>query len=140
MVTPVGIAYTFRMLVDTTKGPLAPIWLHFGWGAIAWVKDPWAARWVIVLGDCWQWIPFMFIVLLAALENLPRDQVVGLVIDTDNEIKWQKGFVSRELLEGEAGQPGARAKLIYLMGKRKMEMVETVLVNELPDRLDGKMM
>ena len=81
MVTPVGIAYTFRMLVDTTKGPFAPIWTYFGWGAIPWVKDPWAARWVIVLGDCWQWIPFMFIVLLAALENQPRDQVEAAIVD-----------------------------------------------------------
>jgi multiple sugar transport system permease protein len=87
MVTPVGIAYTFRMLVDTTKGPFAPIWMYFGWGAIAWVKDPWAARWVIVLGDCWQWIPFMFIVLLAALENQPRDQVEAAIVDGAS--RWQ---------------------------------------------------
>ena len=26
MVTPVGIAYTFRMLTDTTQGPFAPFW------------------------------------------------------------------------------------------------------------------
>ena len=32
MITPVGIAYTFRMLTDTTKGPFAPIWQYFGWG------------------------------------------------------------------------------------------------------------
>jgi multiple sugar transport system permease protein len=81
MVTPVGIAYTFRMLVDTVKGPLAPIWEWFGWGAIAWVTDPWAARWVIVLGDTWQWTPFMFIVLLAALENQARDQVEAALMD-----------------------------------------------------------
>jgi len=87
MVTPVGIAYTFRMLVDTTKGPFAPIWEFFGWGAIAWVKDPWAARWVIVLGDSWQWTPFMFIVLLAALENQPRDQVEAAIVDGAS--RWQ---------------------------------------------------
>ena len=26
MITPVGIAYTFRMLTDTSKGPFAPLW------------------------------------------------------------------------------------------------------------------
>ena len=87
MVTPVGIAYTFRMLVDTVKGPLAPIWEWFGWGAIAWVTDPWAARWVIVLGDTWQWTPFMFIVLLAALENQSRDQVEAALMDGASQ--WQ---------------------------------------------------
>jgi multiple sugar transport system permease protein len=87
MVTPVGIAYMFRMLVDTTKGPFTPIWQFFGWGAIAWVKDPWAARWVILLGDTWQWTPFMFIVLLAALENQPRDQVEAAIVDGASH--WQ---------------------------------------------------
>ncbi len=81
MVTPVGIAYTFRMLVDTTIGPFTPIWEFFGWGAIPWVTIPWAARWVILLGDTWQWTPFMFIVLLAALENQPRDQVEAAIVD-----------------------------------------------------------
>jgi len=87
MVTPVGIAYTFRMLVDTTVGPFTPIWQYFGWGAIPWVTIPWAARWVIVLGDTWQWTPFMFIVLLAAIENQPRDQVEAAIVDGAS--RWQ---------------------------------------------------
>jgi len=87
MVTPVGIAYTFRMLVDTTIGPFAPVWEFFGWGAIPWATIPWAARWVIMLGDTWQWTPFMFIVLLAALENQPRDQVEAAIVDGAS--RWQ---------------------------------------------------
>jgi len=27
-----------------------------------------------MIGDAWQWIPFMFIVLLAGLESLPTEQ------------------------------------------------------------------
>ena len=42
MITPVGIAYTFRMLTDTTKGPFTPIWQYFGLGETSWVVDPWA--------------------------------------------------------------------------------------------------
>ena len=30
MITPVGIAYMFRMLTDTSKGPLAPLWRGSG--------------------------------------------------------------------------------------------------------------
>lgn len=87
MVTPVGVAYTFRMLVDMSKGPFAPIWEYFGWGAIPWVTNPWAARWVIMLGDTWQWTPFMFIVLLAALENQPRDQVEAAIVDGASQLQ-----------------------------------------------------
>ena len=30
MITPVGIAYMFRMLADTSKGPFAPLWKLLG--------------------------------------------------------------------------------------------------------------
>jgi multiple sugar transport system permease protein len=81
MITPIGIGYAFRMLADTTKGPFAPLWQWFGLGNFAWVSDPWAARIFIVVGDSWQWIPFIFVVLLAALENVPRDLVEAGHVD-----------------------------------------------------------
>jgi multiple sugar transport system permease protein len=34
-----------------------------------------------MIGDAWQWIPFMFIVLLAAIENQPREQVEAAMVD-----------------------------------------------------------
>ena len=81
MVTPVGIAYMFRMLADTHKGPFADIWTWLGLADFAWAADPWTARIVVLIGDTWQWTPFMFIVLLAAIENQPRDQLEAARID-----------------------------------------------------------
>ena len=81
MVTPVGIAYMFRMLADTHKGPFADIWVGLGLADFAWAADPWTARIVVLIGDTWQWTPFMFIVLLAAIENQPRDQLEAARID-----------------------------------------------------------
>lgn len=75
MITPVGIAYAFRMLADMSKGPIAPLWNGLGLVEFAWAADPWLARLVVVVGDSWQWIPFIFIVMLAALESQPRDTV-----------------------------------------------------------------
>ena len=72
IITPVGAAFLFRMVTDTGKGPLAPVWdLVFGDTAYTWIDDPWPARIAIVLADTWQWTPFMFIILLAAVESLP---------------------------------------------------------------------
>ena len=51
--------------------------------------------------------------------------------------KWQRGLVSFEPISGEPGQPGAKSNLVYQMGKRRIEMVETILTRELPDRFDG---
>jgi ABC-type sugar transport system permease subunit len=80
MVTPVGIAYTFRMLADMSVGPVAPVARFFP-GALTWAQDAWSARWVVLLSDTWQWTPFMFIVLLAAIEGQSREQVEAAQLD-----------------------------------------------------------
>jgi multiple sugar transport system permease protein len=87
MITPVGVAYMFRMLTDTDKGPFQPIWQAMGLGLYSWVTNPWGARWAIMLGDIWQWTPFMFIVLLAALEGQSIEQVEAALVDGAN--RWQ---------------------------------------------------
>jgi multiple sugar transport system permease protein len=81
MVTPVGVAYMFRMLADMQKGPLAPLSAAFGLGAWSWADQAWSARLMVLIGDTWQWTPFMFIVLLAAVENQPRDQLEAARLD-----------------------------------------------------------
>ena len=87
MITPVGVAYMFRMLTDTGKGPLQPLWAAVGLTDYSWVNDPWGARVAVMVGDIWQWTPFMFIVLLAALEGQDQDTVeAGLV---DGASRWQ---------------------------------------------------
>jgi multiple sugar transport system permease protein len=87
MITPVGIAYTFRMLTDTTKGPFTPIWQYFGWTETSWLVDPWGARLAVMVGDAWQWIPFMFVVLLVAIESQPQDQREAALVDGAS--RWQ---------------------------------------------------
>ena len=81
MITPVGVAYMFRMLADTTKGPFQPIWGALVLYNTSWVNDPWGARAAVMIGDIWQWTPFMFIVLLAALEGQSVDQVEAATVD-----------------------------------------------------------
>ena len=87
MITPVGVAYMFRMMTDTTKGPFAPLWQLFGLTDFAWAATAWGARIAVMIGDAWQWIPFMFIVLLAALEGQPREQVEAAMVDGAG--RWQ---------------------------------------------------
>lgn len=48
-----------------------------------------------------------------------------------------KGLQSFETFEGEAGQEGAKSKLVSQMGKRRIEMVETILQRQLPDFFSG---
>lgn len=87
MITPVGVAYLFRMLTDTSKGPLYPLWNHFGLSDVSWVTNPWGARLAVMIGDIWQWTPFIFIVLLASLESVPEELLEAGVVDGAN--RWQ---------------------------------------------------
>jgi multiple sugar transport system permease protein len=87
MITPVGVAYMFRMVTDTSKGPLTPVWQAFGLTGFSWVTDPWGARTAILIADIWQWTPFMFIVLVAALESQSAEPLEAAVVDGANS--WQ---------------------------------------------------
>jgi multiple sugar transport system permease protein len=87
MITPLGIGYAFKMILDITKGPFKPFWEFIGLRDWAWSTDAWAARWFVVLGDSWQWIPFIFIVMLAALENVSKDQVEAAQVDGASSVQ-----------------------------------------------------
>jgi multiple sugar transport system permease protein len=87
MITPVGVAYMFRMLTDTSKGPFTPIWQALGLTDFSWVNNPWGARTAILIADIWQWTPFMFIVLVAALESQPVEPIEAATVDGANP--WQ---------------------------------------------------
>ncbi len=63
----------------------------------------------------------------------PRHEVVKLFENTDNMKYWQKGLVNFEHISGEPGKPGAESLIKYDMGKRKIEMIETVTFNKLPE-------
>lgn len=69
--------------------------------------------------------------------NLPRKTVVDLFDNPDNMPKWQEGFISFEPISGEPGKKGSKSKLKYKMGKREIEMVETITKNALPDEFNG---
>jgi len=69
--------------------------------------------------------------------NLPRDRVIELFDSFENLKEWQEGLVSHEHLSGEPGRPGAKTKLLYDMGKRRVEMIETILTRDLPDEFSG---
>jgi multiple sugar transport system permease protein len=94
MITPVGVAYLFRMLADTSKGPLYPLWLRFGLTDVSWSTNAWGARLAVMIGDVWQWTPFIFIVLLAAIETLPHELTEAARVDGANRLQvfWRITF------------------------------------------------
>ena len=87
MMTPIGIAYTFRMITDSTVGPLAPVFQALGFEEFALTVTTWGARSAIVISDTWQWTPFMFIVLLSAIVSQPTEPLEAAKIDGAGRFK-----------------------------------------------------
>ncbi len=65
--------------------------------------------------------------------NLPRERVIELFDNTENLYKWMKGLESFEAIEGSPGQVGAKSRMVFQMGKRRIEMVETITKRDLPN-------
>ena len=69
--------------------------------------------------------------------NKPLDRVIELFDNPANMPKWMEGLESFEHILGTPGQPGAQMQLVYLMGKRRIEMIETVISRNLPEEFTG---
>jgi len=80
MMTPVAVAYTGRMMFDTSLSPLADLLRNLSTllGAeepfiIPWLTTSLWAPFTIVLIDTWQWAPFMMLLLLAGMQAIPDE-------------------------------------------------------------------
>jgi len=67
--------------------------------------------------------------------NLPREKVINAFDNQANNSKWMEGLESAEVLSGTPNQEGAKTRLNFNMGKRKIEMIETVKDRNLPDSI-----
>ncbi|WOI54508.1 SRPBCC family protein [Parvularcula sp. LCG005] len=65
----------------------------------------------------------------------PRAEVVALFDNPSVLAEWQQGFVSMSPLSGDVQGEGRQSHLVYDMGKRRIEMVETVVEHDLPYRV-----
>jgi UDP-N-acetylenolpyruvoylglucosamine reductase len=63
----------------------------------------------------------------------PIAEVIKKMNSTENMKHWQEGLVSTEHISGTPGEFGAKMKLNYNFGKRKMEITETITKLDFPD-------
>lgn len=64
--------------------------------------------------------------------DLPRSRVIELFDDPKNLYEWMDGLQSFEPISGTPGSPGAQSRLVFKMGKRDTEMIETITKRDLP--------
>jgi carbon monoxide dehydrogenase subunit G len=58
--------------------------------------------------------------------GLPREKVVQLVADPAHMPKWLRGLVLHEPVNGVHGQVGTTSRVVFQMGKQRMEATETI--------------
>lgn len=62
-----------------------------------------------------------------------QQEVANLFADSTHLGEYQEGFQRKEILSGKEWEVGTISNLYYQQGKRKMELKETVLKNDLPN-------
>jgi multiple sugar transport system permease protein len=75
--TPVAAGYLFFTIFYEEGGPL-------GWTGIPFLSNPSWALFSVILVDIWQWTPFCFLVLLAALQGIPDEYLEAARLDTSS--------------------------------------------------------
>lgn len=91
MIAPIAVGLTWRYLFDAQFGLINAVLALFGISAKIWLADPTLAFISIVIADIWQWTPFVFIMIIAALANV--DSAVIEASRIDGARWWQMTFL-----------------------------------------------
>ncbi|PLS16132.1 ABC transporter permease [Bacillus sp. M6-12] len=75
VIAPAVVGTIWYILFHDTLGPMSYI---FGEG---WLTDPDRAIYSIILTDIWHWTPFMFLLIISALQVFPRDLYEAASVD-----------------------------------------------------------
>lgn len=90
MIAPICVGLIWRYLFDASYGPINHFISLFGLAPQAWLAAPETAFAAMVITDVWQWTPFVFIMVLAALQGM--DSTVLEAARMDGANAWQTIF------------------------------------------------
>ena len=90
MIAPIAVGLIWRYLFDAQFGLLNAILGVFGAAPVGWLAQEGTAFAAIVIADIWQWTPFVFIMMIAALANVDGAVIEAARIDGANW--WQTTF------------------------------------------------
>jgi multiple sugar transport system permease protein len=90
MIAPIAVGLTWRYLFDAQFGLINAILIAFDYAPVGWLAQEGTAFAAIVIADIWQWTPFVFIMMIAALANVDGAVLEAAKIDGANW--WQSTF------------------------------------------------
>ena len=83
VISPIVAGATWRLMFDVRFGPIGQILSAIAGEPvnILWTVNPSFVYPAIIICEVWQWTPFMFLLLLAALSNVDQSQLEAAEID-----------------------------------------------------------
>jgi multiple sugar transport system permease protein len=90
MIAPIAVGLAWRYMFDAQFGLINAVLGLFGVAAQTWLADPTLAFIAIVIADVWQWTPFVFIMMIAALAGVDASVIEASRIDGARW--WQMTF------------------------------------------------
>lgn len=81
VVAPVVVGLLSRYMLNVQFGVVNFLIESLGLGRIDFLGDPAFALGTLIVIDIWQWTPFMFLIMLAALQGVPEDIIEAAKVD-----------------------------------------------------------
>jgi multiple sugar transport system permease protein len=83
VISPMVAGSMWRLMLDNQFGPVNQIISMFSDTPIVllWTVRGYLPFWSIIIAEVWQWTPFMFIILMAAIANVDRDLMQAAALD-----------------------------------------------------------
>jgi multiple sugar transport system permease protein len=87
LVPPVAIGSMWKLMYNYDFGVFNQMLTAVGLPPVNWLGSTALALWAVVLVDVWHWVPFVFLILFAAVEALPVDVLEAARVD--GATRWQ---------------------------------------------------
>lgn len=84
LLPPVTVALVWQIMFSNNYGIINEILNKFGVSSINWLMDVKTAFYAILTIDIWQYAPFVFLLIYAALQSVPQGQYEAAKIDGAN--------------------------------------------------------
>ncbi len=84
LIPPVTVALIWQIMLANHDGLVNEIFAIFNLDAVNWLNNPKTAFFCILLIDFWQYTPFSFLLIYAALQCVRKDQYEAAAIDGAN--------------------------------------------------------
>lgn len=84
MIAPVVVGVVWRFMYHPSYGKINYFLGQFGIEPIGWLSNPDVALTAVIIADVWQWTPFVFLLVLAGLQGVPKDLSEAATVDGAN--------------------------------------------------------